>query len=54
MINGSIVDLIIPTASDGSPDYETVETLIDWHIDNGSAALLIGCLLYTSPSPRDS
>jgi 4-hydroxy-tetrahydrodipicolinate synthase len=42
MINGSIVDLIIPTASDGSPDYKTVDTLIDWHIDNGSAALLIG------------
>jgi 4-hydroxy-tetrahydrodipicolinate synthase len=42
MINGSIVDLITPICKDGSPDYKVLETLVDWHIDNGSAALLIG------------
>ena len=42
MINGVIVDLITPTQSSGAPDYETVEVLVDWHVDNGSSALLIG------------
>ncbi|CAA0102760.1 4-hydroxy-tetrahydrodipicolinate synthase [Zhongshania aliphaticivorans] len=42
MINGIIVDLITPTHADGSPDYETVEILVDWHVTNGSTALIIG------------
>lgn len=42
MINGSIVDLITPICKDGSPDYDVLETLVDWHVENGSAALLIG------------
>ena len=42
MINGIIVDLITPTGANGAPDYEIVETLVDWHVDNGSSALLIG------------
>ncbi|MBQ0797380.1 dihydrodipicolinate synthase family protein [Zhongshania sp.] len=41
MIKGSIVDLITPTHSDGSPDYEILETLVEWHIDNGSSALIV-------------
>jgi 4-hydroxy-tetrahydrodipicolinate synthase len=42
MINGSIVDLITPICKDGSPDYDVLETLVEWHIENNSAALLIG------------
>lgn len=42
MIKGSIIDLIAPSHSDGSPDYEILETLVDWHIDNGSSALIVG------------
>ena len=38
MINGIIVDLITPTHANGAPDYETVEILVDWHVDNGSSA----------------
>ncbi len=42
MIKGSIVDLVTPTHADGAPDFETLETLVDWHVDEGSAALVIG------------
>lgn len=42
MIKGSIVDLITPQHANGALDFETLEALVDWHVDEGSAALLVG------------
>ncbi len=42
MLKGIIVDLITPTHVNGAPDYETLETLVDWHVDNASHALIVG------------
>ncbi|MDF1692670.1 MAG: dihydrodipicolinate synthase family protein [Zhongshania sp.] len=41
-MKGIIVDLITPTHANGAPDYETLEILVDWHVENGSSALLVG------------
>ncbi|MEM8664580.1 MAG: dihydrodipicolinate synthase family protein [Pseudomonadota bacterium] len=38
---GSFVALITPMNEDGSIDYEGFRTLIDWHAQNGTRALLI-------------
>ncbi|MEO1103706.1 MAG: dihydrodipicolinate synthase family protein [Pseudomonadota bacterium] len=38
---GSFVALITPMNEDGSVDYEGFRTLIDWHAQNGTRALLI-------------
>ena len=38
---GSFVALITPMNEDGSVDYEGFRTLIDWHAENGTSALLI-------------
>lgn len=38
---GSFVALITPMNGDGSVDYEGFRTLIDWHAENGTSALLI-------------
>ncbi|PWJ11160.1 dihydrodipicolinate synthase family protein [Jannaschia seohaensis] len=38
---GSFVALITPMNADGSIDYEGFRTLIDWHAENGTSALLI-------------
>ncbi|MEM8854912.1 MAG: dihydrodipicolinate synthase family protein [Pseudomonadota bacterium] len=38
---GSFVALITPMNADGSVDYEGFRTLIDWHAQNGTSALLI-------------
>lgn len=38
---GSFVALITPMNEDGSIDYEGFRTLIDWHAENGTSALLI-------------
>ena len=42
MIQGSIVDLVTPLLADGSIDLEAIEALVDWHVVERSAALLIG------------
>lgn len=39
--SGSFVALITPMNEDGSIDYEGFRTLIDWHAENGTSALLI-------------
>ena len=39
--SGSFVALITPMNNDGSVDYEGFRTLIDWHAENGTKALLI-------------
>jgi len=42
MIKGSIVDLITPTQAGGAPSYTNMERLVEWHVDQGSSALLVG------------
>ncbi|MEM8664434.1 MAG: dihydrodipicolinate synthase family protein [Pseudomonadota bacterium] len=37
---GSFVAIITPMNDDGSVDYEGFRTLIDWHAENGTSALL--------------
>ncbi|MEL6209164.1 MAG: dihydrodipicolinate synthase family protein, partial [Pseudomonadota bacterium] len=38
---GSFVALVTPMNADGSIDYQGFRTLIDWHAENGTSALLI-------------
>ena len=40
MIKGSIVALITPMHSDGIVDWETLDALVDWHIDNGTHGIV--------------
>lgn len=42
MIKGSIVELVAPTDPNGAIKYESLEALVDWHVVEGSAALLVG------------
>ena len=43
MITGSIVALVTPMTESGDIDWAALERLIDWHIENGTAALgLVG------------
>ncbi|MEJ2043865.1 MAG: 4-hydroxy-tetrahydrodipicolinate synthase [Reinekea sp.] len=41
MITGSIVAIVTPMREDGSVDWESLENLIEFHIDNGTAAIVI-------------
>lgn len=41
MITGSLVALVTPMNVDGSVDYACLERLVDWHIEAGTAALVI-------------
>jgi 4-hydroxy-tetrahydrodipicolinate synthase len=40
MINGSIVALITPMNSDGSIDYASLEKLVEYHIEQGTDAIV--------------
>lgn len=40
MIEGSIVALVTPFAQDGSVDYQTLTTLVEWHIANGTSSIV--------------
>ncbi|AUZ04680.1 4-hydroxy-tetrahydrodipicolinate synthase [Vitreoscilla sp. C1] len=40
MIKGSIVAIVTPMHADGAVDFERFKTLIDWHIDNGTQAIV--------------
>lgn len=40
-ITGSIVALVTPFRPDGSVDYARLRALADWHIENGTDALLV-------------
>ena len=40
MINGSIVALITPMNSDGSVDYASLERLVEFHIEQGTDAIV--------------
>jgi 4-hydroxy-tetrahydrodipicolinate synthase len=48
-ITGSIVALVTPMHEDGSVDYPTLRTLIDWHISEGTDC--IGVVGTTGESP---
>ena len=41
MITGSIVALVTPMHTDGSVDWESLENLIDFHVENGTSAIVI-------------
>ncbi len=51
-ITGSIVALVTPMLEDGSVDYPTLRTLIDWHIAEGTDC--IGVVGTTGESPTVS
>lgn len=40
MLNGSIVALITPMNNDGSVDYTSLENLVEFHIDQGTDAIV--------------
>ena len=40
MIQGSIVALITPFNEDGSVNYDRLRELVDWHIEEGTDAIL--------------
>ncbi|CAN0600847.1 unnamed protein product, partial [Ectocarpus sp. 12 AP-2014] len=39
MITGSIVALVTPMNADGSVDWNSLDRLLDWHVDAGTAAI---------------
>jgi 4-hydroxy-tetrahydrodipicolinate synthase len=41
MITGSIVALVTPMHTDGSVDWESLENLIDFHVENDTSAIVI-------------
>lgn len=41
MIQGSIVAIVTPMAPDGSLDFPALRSLIDWHVDEGTDAIVI-------------
>ena len=40
MISGSIVALVTPMGEDGAVDYEALRRLVDWHIQEGTDAIV--------------
>jgi 4-hydroxy-tetrahydrodipicolinate synthase len=40
MITGSIVALVTPMTADGAVDWEALDALVEWHIEEGSNALV--------------
>ncbi|HEY5633683.1 MAG TPA: 4-hydroxy-tetrahydrodipicolinate synthase [Burkholderiaceae bacterium] len=40
MIKGSIVAIVTPMHDDGSIDYDSYRRLIDWHVSQGTAAIV--------------
>jgi 4-hydroxy-tetrahydrodipicolinate synthase len=40
MIEGSIVALVTPMTGDGSVDYLSLASLVEWHISNGTGAIV--------------
>lgn len=41
MYNGSLVALVTPMDADGAVDFASLERLIDWHVGQGTSALVI-------------
>lgn len=40
MLRGSIVAMVTPMLADGSVDFPSLNRLIDWHIENGTQAIV--------------
>ncbi len=40
MFQGSMVALVTPMREDGSIDYESLDRLVDWHIESGTDAII--------------
>ena len=40
MVTGSIVALVTPMKSDGSVDWAALDALVDWHIEEGTHAIV--------------
>lgn len=50
MITGSIVALVTPMQPDGRLDWQAFRRLIDWHVEEGSSALVIAGTTGESPT----
>ena len=40
-MKGSLVALVTPMSADGAVDYGAVDRLIEWHVESGTAALVV-------------
>ncbi len=40
MIQGSLVALVTPMAEDGSVDFESLRRLVEWHVQQGTDAIV--------------
>ena len=40
MLQGSMVALVTPMAEDGSLDLEALDRLVDWHVAEGTDAIV--------------
>ena len=40
MIRGSIVALVTPMRADGAVDWERLRALVDWHVEQGTHAIV--------------
>ena len=54
IFTGSGVALVTPFHEDESINYDKLDEMLDYHCTHGTDSIIICCLLYTSPSPRDS
>jgi 4-hydroxy-tetrahydrodipicolinate synthase len=49
-LSGSLVALVTPMAPDGSLDLEALSVLVDWHVESGTAALVVAGTTGESPT----
>ena len=62
IFKGAGVAIVTPMKENQEVNYEKLEELIEFQIENGTDCIVIAgttgesstCLLYTSPSPRDA
>lgn len=54
MLSGSFVAIVTPMRSDGAIDHNAWERLIDWHIESGTAGLVVGGTTGESATLTDS
>jgi len=54
MLSGSLVAIVTPMRSDGAIDHNAWERLIDWHIESGTAGLVVGGTTGESATLTDS
>ncbi|MDT8428222.1 MAG: 4-hydroxy-tetrahydrodipicolinate synthase [Pseudomonadales bacterium] len=50
MIQGSIVAIVTPMHPDGAIDYEAFDNLLEWHINNGTDAIVVAGTTGESPT----